>query len=69
MEDYVRKLHKHYKHFKPYTIIADEVTDRYSNKATLLLCIRYLNCTKERPAIEVVFLRLLIYQEDRWVRI
>ena len=69
MEDYVRKLHKHYKHFKHYTIIADEVTDRYSNKTILLLCIRYLNCTKERPAIEVVFLRLLIYQEDRWVRI
>ena len=29
---------------------------RYSNKEFLLLCNRYLNCTKERLAIEEVFL-------------
>ena len=25
------------------------MTDRYSNKEILLICIRYLNCAKERP--------------------
>ena len=37
-------------------MIADAVMDRYSNKEILLLYIRYLNCTKERPAIEEAFL-------------
>ena len=28
---------------KYFSLIADEVTDRYSNKEILLLCLRYLN--------------------------
>ena len=32
------------------------MTDRYSDKGILCLCIRYLSCTKERPAIEEAFL-------------
>ena len=53
MADCVRKeIIKQIQDFKHYTIIADEVTDRYSSKEILLLCIRYLNCAKERPAIE-----------------
>ena len=28
---------------KYFSIIADKVTDRYSNKKVLLLCLRYLN--------------------------
>ena len=57
MADCVRKeIIKQIQDFKHYTIIADEVTDRYSNKEILLLCIRYLNCTKERLAIEEAFL-------------
>ena len=55
--DCVRKeIIKQIQDFKHYAIIADEVTDRYSNKEILLLCIRYLNCTKERPAIREAFL-------------
>ena len=55
--DCVRKeIIKQIQDFKHYAIIADEVTDRYSNKEILFLCIRYLNCTKECPAIEEVFL-------------
>ena len=57
MVDCVRKeIIKQIQDFKHYAIIADEVTDRYSNKEILLLCIRSLNCTKECPAIEEVFL-------------
>ena len=57
MADFVRKeIIKQIQDFKHYTIIADEVTDKYSNKEILLLCIRYLNCTKERPDIEEAFL-------------
>ena len=57
MTDFVRKeIIKQIQDFKHYTIIADEVTDKYSNKEILLLYIRYLNCTKERPDIEEVFL-------------
>ena len=51
-----KEVIKQIQDFKHYTIIADEVTDRYSNKDILLLCIRYLNCTKERPAIKETFL-------------
>ena len=51
-----KKNHKAIQDFKHYTLIADMVTDRFSNKEILLLCIGYLNCTKERPAIEKVFL-------------
>ena len=32
------------------------MTERFSNKEILLLCNLYLNCTKERPDIEEVFL-------------
>ena len=53
MADCVRKDIQDFKH---YTIVSDKVTDRYSNKEILLLCIHYLNCTKERSAIEAVFL-------------
>ena len=53
MADCVRKEIQDFKH---YTIVSDKVTDRYSNKEILLLCIHYLNCTKERSAIEAVFL-------------
>ena len=57
MADCVRKeIIKQIQDFKHYTITAEEVTDRYSNKEILLLCIRYLNCTKERPGIEEAFL-------------
>ena len=51
-----KEIVKQIQDFKHYTIIADEVTDRYSNKEIFLLCIRYLNCTKKRPAIEETFL-------------
>ena len=51
-----KEIIKQIQDFKHYTINADELTDRYSKKEILLLCIRYLNCTKERPAIEEVFL-------------
>ena len=57
MADCVRKeIMKQIQDFKHYTIIPDEVTDRYSNKEILLLCIRYLNSIKEHPAIEEAFL-------------
>ena len=57
MADWVRReIIKQIQDFKHYIIIADEVTDMYSNKEILLLCIHYLNCTKERPAIEEAFL-------------
>ena len=57
MVDCMRKeIIKQIQDFKHYTIIADEVTDRYSNKEILLICFRYLNFTKERPAIEEAFL-------------
>ena len=51
-----KEIIKKIQDFKHYTIIADEVTNRYSNKEIFLLFFRYLNCTKERPAIEEVFL-------------
>ena len=35
------------KECKYYSVIADEVTDRFANKEILLLCIRYLNTLKE----------------------
>ena len=51
-----KEIIKQTQDFKHYTVIADEVRDRYSNKEILLLCIWYPNCTKERPAIEEAFL-------------
>ena len=55
MVDGVRKeIIKQIQDFKIYTIIADEMMDRHSNNPSLFT--RYLNCTKERPAIEEVFL-------------
>ena len=51
-----KKIIKQIQHFRHYTIIADEVKDRYSNKEILLLCIRCLNFTKEHPAIDKGFL-------------
>ena len=51
-----REIIKQIQDFKHYTKIVDEVTDRYLNKEILLLCICYLSCTKERPAIEEAFL-------------
>ena len=43
---------------KYFSIIADEVTDRYSNKEILLLCLRYLNIDRKIgvPVIEETFL-------------
>ena len=43
---------------KYFSIIADEVTDRYSNKKILLLCLRYLNISHKIgvPVIEETFL-------------
>ena len=42
------------KECKYYSVIADEVTDRFANKEILILCIRYLNTLKEEPTIEEV---------------
>ena len=41
-----------------FSIIVDEVTDRYSNKEIVLLCLRYLNidCKIVVPDIEQTFL-------------
>ena len=43
---------------KYFSIIADKVTDRYSNKKNLLLCLRYLNISHKIgvPVIEETFL-------------
>ena len=43
---------------KCFSIIADEVTDRYSNKKILFLCLRYLNIDHKIgvPVIEETFL-------------
>ena len=41
---------------KYYSIIADEVTDRFANKEILLLYIRYSNNPKEEPTIKEVFI-------------
>ena len=43
---------------KYFSIIADKVTDRYSNKQILLLCLRYLNIDHKTgaPVIEETFL-------------
>ena len=41
---------------KYYSIIADEVTDRFAGKEILLLCIRYSNNLKEEPTIKEVFI-------------
>ena len=43
---------------KYFSIIADEVTDRYSNNEVLLLCLRYLNIDRKIgvPVIEKTFL-------------
>ena len=43
---------------KYFSMIADEVTDRYSNKEILLLCLRYLNIDHKigAPVIEEIFL-------------
>ena len=38
-----------------YSVIADEVTDRFVNKEILLLCIRYLHNLKEELTIEEIF--------------
>ena len=51
-----KRNHQKIQDFKHYTIIAYEVTDRYSNKEILPLCIHYQNCTKECPATEETFL-------------
>ena len=34
-----------------YSIIVDEVTDRYVNKEVLLLCLWFLYCLKNKPTI------------------
>ena len=39
-----------------YAIIANEVTDRNSNKEILLVCLRYLNLASEIPTIEETFI-------------
>ena len=44
------------KECKFYSVIADEVTDRFANKEILLLCLRYLNTRKEEPTIEETFI-------------
>ena len=43
---------------KYFSVIADEVTDRYSNKEILLLCLKYLNIDHKIgvPVIEETFL-------------
>ena len=43
---------------KYFSAIADEVTNRYSNKEVLLLCLRYLNIDLKIgvPVIEITFL-------------
>ena len=38
-----------------YAIIADEVTDRFSNKETLLLCLRYVTFQNGLPIIHETF--------------
>ena len=34
-----------------FSVIVDEVTDRYANKEVLLLCVRYVNLLQEKPTI------------------
>ena len=41
---------------KVFSVIADEVTDRYANKEILLLCVRYVNLLQEKPTIQKTFL-------------
>ena len=41
---------------KFFSVIADEVTDRYANKEILLLCVRYVNLLQEKPTIQETFL-------------
>ena len=48
----VRKILSRSKH---YSIIADEVTDRYANKEILLICLRFLNLTGNNISIEEMF--------------
>ena len=35
--------------FKKFSVIADEVTDRYANKEILHFCVRYINLLQEKP--------------------
>ena len=50
------RLKEHISESTYYPIIADEVTERYSNKEVLLICLRYLRYIKEEPWIYETFL-------------
>ena len=41
---------------KFFSVIADEVTDHYTNKEILLLCFQYVNLLQEKSTIQEIFL-------------
>lgn len=41
-----------------HAIIADEVTDKYTNKEVVLVCLRYVNYLNEKPKVEETFFNL-----------